>query len=908
MKVFTRTDRLHQWSVVGVGLLLCVVIVGTVALSDLEFTTQHLQVGIPILLTLGLATFGGWLARSNMPHTYVRRIALWSLAGAAILGSFAAWEMYTHLLEGDSLVETLHELLLGLAEGATVGSVVGYYDARRKDHYLASEQAKQAISASMDGIAILDDDGEYESVNQAHADVYGYDDPDAFLGENWQLCYTEEEAAHIQDTILPEVNADGSWRGELTGQRRDESTFPQEITLSARPAGGLVCIVRDITERKAQEDRLRALHTVTREFLAAETAHEITTEIVTIADEMLGHSLIAVWEYDTDSEALLPLGMTDSATQVAAQAGLDGLPSFEVGSAEMEIFKDNEPVLIEDYTTLENRQVTDVPLGSALYIPLGDYGLVSIGSTEQGTIDDIDRFLAEILVSNATAAIERVEREQELGNREQRLRTIVENMPVILFAIDQDREITLQVGKGLEQVGVEQNQMVGSTVEEMFDNSAVITDAIDRSLEGELVDVTVDVWGRTYQVWYQPIESKDEVTNVLGVAMDVTERQKRERGIRALHDATREMMQETDPETICQIAVDTAEDALELPLSAIWLRTDDNPRLEPVALSDQASAFIDNPPVFEPGDSISWQVYEKGMPRIFDDVSQEPNRHNLMTEVRSELIVPIGEYGVLGSGSTDIGRFEETDLGLAKLLAANTRAALDRAEREAALQLKTDQMEFFNSILRHDVLNGMTVIRGRAKFLTDELDGQQLQDAETIINWSDDIVTIIKRVRLVLETLTGIGDPQLEPVDLAETLRAEVDRVQATYPDVTFEIAIPTAVTVRANELLGEVLGNVITNAIDHNDTDGLRVSVTVDDPDETDECILVRIADNGRGVPRDIKEAIFRREETGHAKSTGSGFGLFFVDSMVAEYGGDVWVEDNEPQGAVFVIELPTP
>ncbi|EMA28366.1 ATP-binding protein [Haloarcula japonica] len=54
--------------------------------------------------------------------------------------------------------------------------------------------------------------------------------------------------------------------------------------------------------------------------------------------------------------------------------------------------------------------------------------------------------------------------------------------------------------------------------------------------------------------------------------------------------------------------------------------------------------------------------------------------------------------------------------------------------------------------------------------------------------------------------------------------------------------------------------------------------------------------------------ESIFRRGETGHVKSTGSGFGLFFVDSMVEEYGGTVWVEDNEPTGAVFVIELPLP
>lgn len=72
---------------------------------------------------------------------------------------------------------------------------------------------------------------------------------------------------------------------------------------------------------------------------------------------------------------------------------------------------------------------------------------------------------------------------------------------------------------------------------------------------------------------------------------------------------------------------------------------------------------------------------------------------------------------------------------------------------------------------------------------------------------------------------------------------------------------------------------------------------------DETDGPVTVRIADHGR-VPDNIKEAMFRREETGHVKFTGSDFGLFFSDTLVTEYRGDVWVEDNEPQAVVFVIE----
>lgn len=539
----------------ALGALLTGAIVGTVALSRPEWTSpHHLQIGIPIVLTLGLAAYGGWLVQSDLSPKRIRRIALWSLAGAVLLGTFAGWEMYIHLLEGEPFVETVHELLLGMAEGGAVGGVVGYYDARRRDQYLEAEQAQQAISASMDGIAVLDEDGEYQTVNRAHADIYGYDSPDAFIGETWNRCYTDEEATRIEEELLPQLHEEGSWRGELTGQRRDGSTFPQEITLSVRPNGGMVCVVRDITERKTQENRLRVLHDVTREFLAAETPDAIATEMVSVADDMLGYPLTAIWEYDSDADQLVPLTASEPAREFAARAGLAELPVLEAGSAEMNMFREGEAVLVEDYQTLENRQATEVPLGAVLFIPFGERGLMGIGEAEPAAIDSTDRFLAEILVANATAAIDRIEREQELAQREHRLRTIVENAPVVLFAIDQDRELTLQVGKGLNRAGVEQNQMVGGTVDDLFGDSPAVLDAVDRCLDGESVDVTVDVWGRTYQVWYEPIEGGGDVTTAIGVAIDVTERQRRERGITSGDRPSRCIRN-----SVCQVTVSTSQ-------------------------------------------------------------------------------------------------------------------------------------------------------------------------------------------------------------------------------------------------------------------------------------------------------------------------------------------------------------
>ena len=104
----------------------------------------------------------------------------------------------------------------------------------------------------MDGIAILDANRRYTYVNEAHADVCGYDDPEACVGEHWHICYDDEEIQAFEEEVVPALERDGQWRGEATGTRHDGSQFPQELTLTALENGGMVCVVRDVTERKGR--------------------------------------------------------------------------------------------------------------------------------------------------------------------------------------------------------------------------------------------------------------------------------------------------------------------------------------------------------------------------------------------------------------------------------------------------------------------------------------------------------------------------------------------------------------------------------------------------------------------------------------------------------------------------------
>jgi len=69
------------------------------------------------------------------------------------------------------------------------------------------------------------------------------------------------------------------------------------------------------------------------------------------------------------------------------------------------------------------------------------------------------------------------------------------------------------------------------------------------------------------------------------------------------------------------------------------------------------------------------------------------------------------------------------------------------------------------------------------------------------------------------------------------------------------------------------------------------------------DDHVLVRIADNGPGIPTTKKNGSSARASA--VARAGTGMGLSLVETLVKQYDGEVWVEDNEPTGAIFVVKL---
>lgn len=72
-----------------------------------------------------------------------------------------------------------------------------------------------------------------------------------------------------------------------------------------------------------------------------------------------------------------------------------------------------------------------------------------------------------------------------------------------------------------------------------------------------------------------------------------------------------------------------------------------------------------------------------------------------------------------------------------------------------------------------------------------------------------------------------------------------------------------------------------------------------------TGDSIIVKVADNGLGVPDALNDNMFAHGGNG-LESDGTGAGTQLPKTLAERYGGEVWIDDNELEGAIFSVRLP--
>lgn len=149
----------------------------------------------------------------------------------------------------------------------------------------AQEVLKQqlaAIEAAIDGIAILKD-GHYIYLNKAHVEMFGYSYPQELLGNSWKGLYKPEQISYFQQHTFPTLFQQRHWQGQTIAQRRDGSTFVEEISLTLTDDDLLICVCRDVTERLKAEEKIKA-SLLEKEVLLREIHHRVKNNLYVISN------------------------------------------------------------------------------------------------------------------------------------------------------------------------------------------------------------------------------------------------------------------------------------------------------------------------------------------------------------------------------------------------------------------------------------------------------------------------------------------------------------------------------------------------------------------------------------------------------------------------------------------------
>ena len=115
------------------------------------------------------------------------------------------------------------------------------------------------MDAASDGLALLDGAGLYTYVNAAHATMFGFATSEELLGKNWRILYDDDELTRFQTEVFPELGARRHWHGRARARRLDGTHFPEALTLTLTPDGGIICVCRDDTSAVESEQKIQAL-------------------------------------------------------------------------------------------------------------------------------------------------------------------------------------------------------------------------------------------------------------------------------------------------------------------------------------------------------------------------------------------------------------------------------------------------------------------------------------------------------------------------------------------------------------------------------------------------------------------------------------------------------------------------
>jgi len=475
--------------------------------------------------------------------------------------------------------------------------------------------------------------------------------------------------------------------------------------------------------------------------------------------------------------------------------------------------------------------------------------------------------------------------EEALRVNEERLRTVISNLPVVLAAVDRDGIFTLSEGKGLASVGMEPGQAVGMSIFDLYAGDSDNVEAAHRVLRGESFVTQIKVGDGVFESHYAPIRNSDgEITGAIAVGIDITDRAAALEELRRYH----QYMQSVIASAPLVIGV--------IGLDGIF------------TLSDGAA--LANLGV-KPGDAVGTSVWERyrELPDLLDAVRTAlggaSSRFASLNGERQfdTYISPLrGDDGAV-TGAVVVG----VDITESK-----------RLEAQFLQAQKMDTIGRLAGGVAHDVNNLMTVVIGTTELVLDTLgrDHPAVDDVREIREVAERAGTLahqllaFSRRQMIQPGVVNLNDLVAntqrmlarligEDIELQTLLAPDLGQVNvdaSQFQQLLVNLAVNARDAMPGGGRLTIETGNVVLGAKD----------VAPYGDVEPGPYVLLTISDTGTGISDDVRahvfEPFFTTKEVGH----GTGLGLAAAYGIVKQAGGDISVQSSEGHGAMFKILLP--
>lgn len=228
--------------------------------------------------------------------------------------------------------------------------------------------------------------------------------------------------------------------------------------------------------------------------------------------------------------------------------------------------------------------------------------------------------------------------------------------------------------------------------------------------------------------------------------------------------------------------------------------------------------------------------------------------------------------------------------------------ARDITERKRREELEREvEKRDFIARAAHELKNPLTAIAGMTHVLRkneDRLSEDEKEKAYTsLLRQSERANRLITDLLELARLESGQIEIEITDVDLRAVVDSSIEAA-ALPEDVAVERYVPEGTRVKADEFrLEEVLVNLFSNSAKYGAS---RVSVAAD------ESVRVVVADDGPGIPEELKPDLFEPFTRGSKTGIpGSGLGLSIARRLCEAFGGAIEFEPNEPTGTRFIITL---